>query len=340
MLYIDIKYANMLAPRLRNFKHTEEYKWNFSCPFCGDSSKKKWRARGYLFRAKVGLFMYCHNCNVSTNIGNLIKHVDPILYHDYCLENYKESGAPRSAHKSVDDAIPQIFLETKTFDTVLVGLKCIADMPEDHPAVKYCIKRQIPKDRFPLLYYAPKFTKYVNSVLPGKLKTPEKDHPRLIIPFYNQEGKCFAFQGRAFGKEDPKYLTIKLDDKAEKIFGLDRVDESKRVYIVEGPLDSLFLPNSIAVSGSSFNSSTIGKLKSNATVVYDNEPRSKQLTKLIEKTIDDGYSICLWPDTVQGKDVNDMIQAGLTANDIKTIIDNNTFSGTLAKLKFTAWKRC
>lgn len=340
MLYIDVKYTNMLAPRLRNFKHTEEYKWNFSCPFCGDSSKKKWRARGYIFRAKVGLSVYCHNCNVSTNLGNLIKHIDPMLYREYCLENYKESGAPRSGHKAIEDAIPEIFFETKTLDAAMVSLKCIADMPEDHPAVKYVIKRKIPKERFSLLYYAPKFTKYVNSLLPGKLKTPEKDHPRLIIPFYNQEDKCFAFQGRAFGKEDPKYLTIKLDEAQEKIYGLERVDTSKRVYIVEGPLDSLFLPNAIAVSGASFSSPAIQKLKSNSTIVYDNEPRSKQLTKLIEKTIDEGYSVCLWPETVNGKDVNEMIQNGLTSEDILKIIDDNTVSGPMAKLKFASWKRC
>ena len=340
MLYIDIKYTNMIAPKLRNFKHTEEYKWNFSCPFCGDSSKKKWRARGYIFRAKIGLFVYCHNCNVSTNLGNLIKHLDPILYKEYVLENYKESGAPRSSHKAVADAVPNIFFETKVLDAAMTSLKRISDMPKDHPAVQYILNRKIPEQYFDLLRYAPKFTQYVNHVIPNKLKVPEKDHPRLIIPFLNKQGKCFAFQGRAFGNEDPKYMTIKLDENEEKIFGMDRLDDSKRVYIVEGPLDSLFLPNAIAVSGSSFNSPTIEKLKSNATIVYDNEPRSKQLTKLIDKTIEDGYSVCLWPETVNGKDVNEMIQNGLTQEEIVRIIDENTVKGPLAQLRFASWKRC
>ena len=342
MLYIDIKYANMLAPRLRNFKHKNEYLWNFSCPVCGDSSKNKLKARGYIYKVKTGLFVKCHNCNYGTNIGNLIKYLDPVMYEEYVLENYKESGAPRSHHKDAAIAIPDILTKSTPLPTIsiLSHIKCLDTLPADHPALKYVIDRKIPSKYINELYYAPRFMKYVNIIQPGKFKTVTQDHPRLIIPYFNKAGKCFAVQGRAFGKEDPKYFTIKVDENEEKIFGLDRVDETKRIYIVEGPLDSLFLSNAIAVSGASFSSPTIEKLKSNATVVYDNEPRSKELTKLISKTIEQGFSVCLWPEAVVEKDVNEMVLAGRTPEEVQQMIDANTFSGAEAQLRFASWRKC
>lgn len=341
MLYVDVKYANMLSPRLRNYKRKSEYLWNFSCPVCGDSSKNKLKARGYIYKVKMGLFVKCHNCGYGTNIGNLIKYLDPVMYQEYVLENYKEGGAPRSAHKDTEVAIPDILKAPDVGqDSILDPIKRLDTLRPDHPAVKYVLNRKIPSRFLSMLYFAPKFKHYVNTVIPDKFKMENDEHPRLIIPYFNRHGKCFAFQGRAFGKEEPKYYTIKVDDTEEKIFGLDRVNFAKRIYITEGPLDSLFIPNAIAVSGSSFGSPTVEALKTNATVIYDNEPRSKDLTKLIKKTIDRGFAVCLWPEATEEKDINDMILAGKTPEEILDIINSNTYSGAEARLRFAVWRKC
>lgn len=330
----------MLGPRLRNFKHKNEYLWNFSCPICGDSKSNKLKARGYIYKVKMGLFVKCHNCGYGTNLGNLIKYLDPTLYEEYVLENYKEGGAPRSPHKDPAIAVPEIIKRPELVDSVLDGIRRLDTLAPDHPAVKYVIKRKIPSRFLSMLYFAPRFKQYVNTLIPNKFKSVEDEHPRLIIPYFNSFGKCFAFQGRAFGKEEPKYYTIKLDESEEKIYGLDRVDYSKRILITEGPIDSMFLPNAIAVSGSSFNTPTIEALKTNATVVYDNEPRSIDLTKLIKKTIDSGFSVCLWPETVTCKDINEMILSGKSPQEILDIISANTYSGTEAQLRFATWRKC
>ncbi len=340
MLYVDVKYANMIGPRLRNYKHKGDYLWNFSCPVCGDSKTNLTKARGFIYKVKTGLFVKCHNCGYSTNIGNLIKYLDPVMYQEYVLENYKEGGAPRSHHKDTKVAIPSIIKAPELTDSILDPIKRLDTMPIDHPAVKYVLNRDIPSKYFHLLYYAPKFRAYVNSIIPRKFSDEMAEHPRLIIPYFNRHGKCFAFQGRAFGKEDPKYYTIKVDDTEEKIFGLERVNYARRIYITEGPLDSLFIPNAIAVSGSSFNTPTVEALKTNCTVVYDNEPRSKDLTKLIKKTIDAGFSVCLWPETVEEKDINEMVSNGKTPEEILSVIDANTYSGVEAQLKFATWRKC
>ena len=342
MLYIDNKYAQILGSRLRNFTKKKDYLWNFSCPVCGDSSTNKLKARGYIFRAKADLFVKCHNCGYSTNLGNLIKYVDTKLYDEYVLERYKGGATRYNDHKDIADT--SVTLETPTEDLleddILSSLSRIDKLPLTHPAVKYVIERKIPRENWSLLYFAPKFKAFTNSVT-AKFQEPIKDeHPRMIIPFFTPAGKCFAFQGRAYGKEEPKYYTIKVDETQEKIYGLDRLDYSKRIYVVEGPIDSLFLPNAIAVSGASFDTPTIRQLLANSTIVMDNEPRSKEITKFLEKNIEAGYSVCMFPEHVEQKDINDMILHGnMKPDEIIDTINTNTFKGMEAKLKFSTWKK-
>lgn len=340
MLYIDAKYAQILGSRLRNFKQKNDYLWNYSCPVCGDSSKNKLKARGYIYRAKQDLFCKCHNCGHSTNIGNLIKYVDVNLYDQYVLERYKAGAGRYNDHKEVAPMLPEPETPELLEDDILSSLQRIDKLDVTHPAVKYVLKRKIPKDKWHLLYFAPKFKKFTNSVTPKFVEPIVDEHPRMIIPYFTNAGKVFAFQARAYGDEEPKYYTIKVDETQEKIYGLDRLDFGKRVYVVEGPIDSLFLPNSIAVSGSSFDTETIRGIKCNTTIVMDNEPRNKEIVKQLEKYIELGYSVCMYPDSVTQKDVNDMIlHGGMTPDEIIELINTNTYFGMEAKLKFINWRK-
>ncbi len=340
MLYIDAKYAAILGSQLRNFKIVKPYLWNFSCPVCGDSSTKKTKARGYIFQLKSELVYKCHNCGLSCNFGNLLKRVNASLYDEYVLERYKENASKHTDHKDVGRFIPEtkpVIVEWE--DEVLSSLKRLDKLDPTHPAVKYVAKRKIPQKFWNKLYFAPRFKSFVNSVEPKFQEPIVDEHPRMIIPYFNKHGKCFAFQGRAYGDEQPKYYTIKVGENVEKIYGLDRVDYAKRIYVVEGPIDSLFLPNALAVSGASFDTPTIRQLLTNATIVMDNEPRNKDIVKQMSKYIDSGFSVVMYPDNVQEKDINDMILAGRTPEEVTNLINTNTFSGMEAKLKFADWRK-
>ena len=340
MLYIDTKYANLVGSRLRNFKQKNTYLWNYSCPVCGDSSKNKLKARGYIYRTKSDLFCKCHNCGHSTNIGNLIKYVDPHLYDEYVLERYKGGASKYNDHKDISDTSVVVEPQVELKDSILDPLKSLDQLPVTHPAVKYVMDRKIPRDFWKLLYFAPKFKAFTNTVS-AKFQEPiQGEHPRMIIPYFNEHGKVFAYQARAYGNEEPKYFTIKVDETQEKIYGLDRLDFSRRIYVVEGPIDSLFLPNAIAVSGSSFDTPYIRGLLTNATIVMDNEPRNKDIVRQLEKYINLGYSVCMYPDTVQQKDINDMVLHGeMSPEEIVDLINTNTFTGMEAKLKFADWRK-
>ena len=217
----------------------------------------------------------------------------------------------------------------------LKSLKKISSLKYDHPVKKFVDNRRIPTTAHFELFFAPKFYEWVNKVVPNKFPSLKGDHPRLVIPFFDENNKMFAFQGRAFGNEQPKYITIKLDPDKEKIYGLNRVDKNKHIFVVEGPIDSLFLDNCIAVAGADFM-----KLpKENTTVIFDNERRNLEVLKQIEKTIYEGYEVVLWPDDIEEKDINDMILAGRTKEEIQTIIEKNSYQGNMAMIRFATWRR-
>ncbi len=340
MLWIDVKYANVIGSRLRNFKKKSEYLWNCSCPVCGDSSKNKNKARLYIYRQTHGLFVKCHKCQYSSTLGNLIKRVDANVYSDYVLERYKTGNEKYIPHTDITEVIPSLKPELLE-DEVLSKLKRIDKLPKTHYAVRYIESRKIPEELWNLFYYTPKFYKYVNQNIKYQFTDSllAIDHPRLVIPFFNNAGKCFALQGRAFGKEIPRYITIKVDETEDKIFGLERLDYSKQVLITEGPIDSLFLPNAIAVSGSNFDMYTLRTIMTNAIIVPDNERRHKDVVRILQKNIELGYKVVLWPDTYEEKDINEMILNGKTKEEILDVISKNTFSGIEAKLRLSTWKK-
>ena len=329
--YIDLKFINDLSGRLSQFKKKTDYLFNFRCPHCGDSQKSKTKARAYLYRVKNDMFFKCHNCGQGQNLANFIKFVDPKLYESYLLERYKKS-APATPKPEFD------FKPTKFKDqTPIDDLKSIKDLPKDHPARLYCDNRKIPEKCFDKLFLSDKFMTLVNEVKPNTYKVI-KDHPRLIIPFYDTTGKVFAFQGRAFGKEQPKYLTIKLDENKQKVYGLDKVNFQQPIYITEGPIDSLFIDNCLAAGGADlFLKNKIPN--ENITYIFDNEPRNKEIVKRMYKVIEQNFNVVIWPEDLQLKDVNDMIMSGLTKLELQDIISNNTYSKLSALTKLNYWKK-
>ena len=335
-VYIDIKYVNLISSQLQQFKKKNDFLWNFRCPYCGDSQKSRSKARGFVYRKKNDLFYKCHNCGMGATLGNLIKYVDSKIHKDYIMERYRSGVKTNNPEPEFNFDVPVFRKKRKGVlkNGWSAGGPAISDLSTDHPARKIVEKRLIPSEFFSDLYLCESFYKFTNTLIPNKFPSLDGDHPRLLIPFRDEKGEIFAYQGRAFGKEKPKYLTIKLEER-DKIFGLDRVDKKEHVYIVEGPLDSLFLDNCIAIAGAD-----VPSMDCDFTIIFDNEPRNRELLKQIEKEIKKGHKVALWPDSMKHKDINDMIMAGYTKKQIQEIIDNNTYSGLQANFQLSQWKRC
>ena len=323
--YIDLKFIMMLSPRLDKFKKLRDNLFNFRCPYCGDSQKSHSKARGYFYRKKNDFFYRCHNCGKGTTFGKVLEYIDTLIYKEYVMERYK-GDAPKTEAPEFNFEAPKF----KKRDAKLENLTPINKLNSDHPARQLVESRQIPEEFYSDLYLCSKFFEWAKI---GTLVPRRQEHPRLVIPFRDETGEVFAAQGRAFGKETPKYLTVKFQDKP-KIFGLDRIDLSRKVHIVEGPIDSLFVDNCLAMAGADF-----GNIPEDATIILDNEPRSIEIIKRMENLIENNYELVIWPDSIPHKDINDMILAGMTSDDVQKIIKQNTYNGLLATARLSAWKR-
>lgn len=346
MNYIDVKYVNLLSPRLERFqiKSTRPYRVNFRCPVCGDSHKSKAKTRGWILENKNNLAsFYCHNCGASMSFPKFIEYLDPGLYTDYIIDRKLDSISVEKPQELYEKPLEQIknkVPEFKKSGSPLLAIKKISQLDNDHPAKQYVLKRQIPTNAHHRLYYTPKFKSWVNSIIPNKLDDKMKDEPRLIIPFIDQRGNLFGFQGRSFRKNDPlRYITIMIDENKPKIFGLDEVDFERPYFIFEGPIDSLFIKNSIAMAGSDGDFTSMQNL-GNSTLVFDNEPRNKEIVAKMEKYILKGLKVCIWDEAIKSKDINDIVlNEGLSPHDIKILIENRTFSGLRAQLELAKWRK-
>jgi len=332
MDYLEQKYILLLSPQLTLFKKKSNSLFNFRCPYCGDSQKNKSKARGYIFPKGNSYIYKCHNCSVSTSAVKLIKHVDEKLYNQFVTEKYREDKTHKeSPAEKLSTTLKQMF---KDSNSKLRSLKKVSQLEDNHPARQFVLKRNIPFNKHYKIFYAPQFYKWVNTVVENKFSSIQKDHPRLIIPFYTKEGDMFAFQGRALNNENPKYITIKVDESKNKIYGLDDIDWSKRVYVVEGPIDSLFLDNCIATAQSDLRVNG-----DDVVLIPDNEPRNNEVVKQVKTYIEGNFNVVIWPSDIKEKDINEMILSGKTERDIKDIIARNTFNGLLARTKLSEWKR-
>lgn len=338
MSWLEQKYINLLSNRLPRFAKRGNDLWNFRCHICGDSQKNKFKARGYIFAQNGEYFYRCHNCSASLNFKQFLNSVDPLVAEEFTREKFAEkSGALAAPKKPVEKDIGK-FLQPKFIKyTALNTLKKVSQLDPDHPVKRYVVNRKIPSTMHYKLFYAPKFKQFVNSLIPDKFNL-DVDEPRLIIPFVDQNQQLIGFQGRNFSKDGIRYITIMLDQTKPKVFGLDSVDFNQKFYVFEGPIDSMFINNSIAMAGSSLDK-LLEPHKSKAIMVFDNEPRNKEIANIMEKYIQLGYSVMIWPEHIKQKDVNDMVLGGMKPVDIKLTIDNNTFRGLAALVKLNDWKK-
>ncbi len=322
MLHIDSKYIALVSARLKKFKKTKDDLYTFRCPYCGDSKKNKNKTRGYLYKIKTDFNFKCHNCGESRSFTYFLKHMDSRLYDQYVMERYKQGITG---------------IASNTPDPVYTGRKPVfkrkLDLPkasENATAVAYLTKRSLDPDKY---FYAENFQRFCNTFKPTYEKI-YKDHARIIIPMYDVDKKLIGFQGRALDSNvQPKYLTMMLDEDHPKVYGLEKIDKEKTVFVTEGPFDSDFLANAIAMCGSDVD---LSSMDYRFVFVYDNEPRSREIVSKITKTIDKALPVVIFPSNVHEKDLNDMVLAG---HDVQNLIESNTYKGLEAKLKLQTWKR-
>ena len=340
-MYIDKKFVNFVGASLEKFVWKKDTLACCRCPICGDSSKNKNKTRGFFFVNKNKYFYKCHNCGVSCNLYGFLEKVSPSLCKEYSLEVWKDGDGLKTKKKTE----PVVAIK-KIKKKYTIELPSVSELPPNHPCRTFVELRKIPRTAWKYLYYAEDFGTWARTINSESADALEQSS-RLVIPIVNEKGELVGAQGRALSvtgdrnaRKTARYITIKTEGQEHKgWFGLDRVDTGT-IYVVEGPLDSLFIPNCVAMIGLSDALNVPSHLKSRSLVyLIDNEPRNEAVVLTIGKLLDQDKKVCIWPDHIKHKDLNDMIMGGMSEKVLLQTIKENTVSGLSGKIKFNNWKK-
>lgn len=335
-LFVDVQFLHEISFRFEKFARKGDYLFNLRCPICGDSSRNKNKTRGYFFKGKHGLLYKCHNCGAAKTFGQMLQETDPAAFKRYKLEKFKATQ-PIVVSKAKEPEAPKHAMAEYEF------CQPVLTLPRNHESREYLHYRQIPLRFHNLFYYVEK-TRFLNALsdkYTGKFK---EEAPRLVIPFLARDGHLLGVHARSFEAQPLKrYISLKIvPDTEDMVYGLERHDTTMHTYVVEGPIDSLFLTNALAIGSSSlYRAIEMGHcIANNTTLVFDNQPRNKDLCREINRAIERDYRVCLWPETIGQKDINEMVMAGTPANEIEYVIDQHSYEGLEAKMAYTRWRKC
>jgi len=339
-MYLDAKYINLLSPRLERFKWKKSNLATCRCPVCGDSAKNKSKTRFYFYEKNGDYFVRCHNCDYSTTIGVFIRFMDEGLYRQYCLEAFADKGG----HQSRPEVKVEPITPPKPKNEALASIPRLIDLPDDHPACRWAETRRIPEQKQHLLYYAPNFFELVNQIDP---EAKVGDDERIVIPIFDGQGNLTGLQGRLLKTSTQKfkeirYITIKVNPNGNRLwYGLERVKKDEPIVVTEGPIDSLFLRNGVAMLGLS-DPLYVPEGVPVDRLIYalDNEPRNEQVVEAMLKLVDAGRKVCVWDRSVKSiKDINDMVMRNIRPVEIESMIRTCAYSGLSGMLAVNRWKR-
>ena len=329
--WVDEKYVMMLDHVVDRFRivATNPLKVVFRCPFCGDSRKSKTKARAALFMTQDGVMFKCVNCDHPTNLRGVLKRVSERMYSEYIAEyTFKsdDKGLPRSEVRKLTERSLKPEIKIK-----IINLQKLSTLDPTHPARLYWAGRMIPQRFMDDAYWCDSYYRWVNSFIPGKFsdRLLSYDCGRIVLPFRNSKGIISGYTGRSIRGEEPKYVAVSVTSE-QSPFGDDRVDPTRTVYVVEGPIDSFFLDNCVAM-GTSNRKVDYG----DRVFVFDNEPRNDAIVAIVERAVTRGEKVVIWPKNLTLKDINDMVMDGI---DVKSLVRERTFSGIRARIEFAEWR--
>lgn len=336
-LYEQIIFANRLGIYLRQFKQKKPRLWEFShsCEKAGRGERYKSRAYIYQPKDNAPLNVFCHHCGLSVSLGNFLKEVNPSLYNEYRTSSYKEDPRPEVPLS------PKPLAEEPSVSANLNGLIPVPSLPKSSSVLKFLANRRIPQNRYKLLYVAKHFYPWAAFYKKEFRRIPDTS-PRLVLPYYTADNKVIGFTARTFSPSiEPRYIHLRIDQNEEFIYGRERLDLSKTIYVTEGHIDSLFLDNAIAVGGANYGKEFIQTNKEKIVIIPDSDwKRNPQVAQQLKKVIDDGFAVTFLPDTIKGKDLNDIVKNGMDQEDLKSLIDSNVSVGMKAQLDFSLLKKC
>lgn len=330
------KYILLISNTLGRFKKRGPHLFNFRCPICEDSQEDTRKARGYIYYRGGRYSFYCHNCHASKSFEKFLDEISPALYLEYKKEILTEGGFSPTVHT------PSPPLQSLDRPDYSVGLTPILDLPNHHHAIRYLRNRRIPQLRWGEFFYTDNFSAWNERYSENKLYLSPNDLRRLVIPIRSTDSRMVGVTSRGLDGGEKRYVLVQFEPDYPRVVGVDRVDFNKRYYVLEGPLDSIFIDNSLAMLSASLPTDIVKYSfpRSNAVLIFDNEPRNDEILRLMSYSISMGFRVVCWPEHIREKDVNEMVMGGLHPSEVSRIIDSSIKSGLEAKLYVASWRKC
>lgn len=330
-LFLQVNYAKRCGSFLERFEQKGPDTFNFRCPICGDSHKSESKKRGWFFQKSGSLFAYCHNCGYSALFDTFLKKINPNMYRELMVDKFQWEGGGTSVKKEEDLS----YMKTKP----ILKTEWRQFITWNHPdhVKKYLEGRKLPLDRFGYTKSARDLAIDLYQFYGLEYDKNIPDIEGVVIPFITEDDKCNFIQIRTFSNDKRfRYLTIGFDDSDIKLFGLDKLDYTRPIYVTEGPFDSCFIINGVATADSALGRASLKLPRDNLVLVYDNEPRAPVIVNKLKDSIDKGFKVVMFPEYIEEKDINDMVLAG---RDVQTLVEQYTFHGLTAKMQFATWKK-
>ena len=324
----------------------------FNCPVCYADGKSEPKSMVVIESVRADcIVLYCHRASCPSRalsktgggirLATYLRHFQPDVYENYraALQAEARGIAPKppaavpappvssERHSAADPETLLAFIRSE--------LPSAFSLAEDHPARLYVERRRLPERHRDLLLWDDAFN-HTAFLLDGQDRRPGA---RLVIPYLDVTGKKLtAILGRSIQPDvQPKYLAAKVDPDSSLIFGLDRVDPDQRVLVLEGPLDSLFLDNAAAVTGTALTKAAEFLPKEQLVLVYDNQAK---IADHMIRAAQDGFRVAVW--WFQGgegkKDINDLVMAGNDPEKLAALLVENSFTGTEAIRRIWRWR--
>lgn len=287
---------------------------NFACPYCGDSTTNLRKKRGNLYWND--LYIHCYNCSAHVSLDTFLEdfnlnfegeeRADVI---NYIKENKKSISYGESLDFYLFDKIQKLAL---TFDELMVGFNIYPINTLTYRAYPYLKSR----------------------LLQHKLKQFGYDPRKKELYVFNLtvDGKIIGFQTRELEGTGPKYKTWNIQriydrlnksldlheeeidnlNKISMLFGILTADLSRPFTIFEGPIDAMFMTNSIGLTGVKKQIVDFNEIPT-ARYFFDNDFEGK--TRMMEK-LKSGQTVFLWDKFLKDyniphkkiKDLNDLVK--------------------------------
>lgn len=344
MDYIDRKYLLLASGYLQGWKDMGQDRFNCRCPICGDSQKNKHKRRGYFFTHDGGVVYKCHNCGVSKGLQGFLNDINPELAQQYRMDKFM--GAREEEKTQEESRIrSQFHVDTSRLTrarNVLDDLEPISALDEFHPVRRYLEGRKIPAEFMKDLRLVPNIQSFITR-LPGYEETKMPAKAAVAIPFFDDSKNLLYIQFRLMDHPALRYFTADIAKSENKIWGLDRVDWNRRVYVCEGPLDAMFMDNGLAVAGASVLSIRKylqQRCQKGYTLVFDRDYiYNAEIFALLSQAINENESVVLYDRSVVGKDINDIVmEKNWSRQELMKYLEAQTKTGLAAKLELSSFK--